>query len=57
LSTTAKTINLEDMRDSVGIGARFLSPFGPIGFAYGIKLDQAPGESEAEFHFTAGSAF
>ena len=57
ISTTASTWSLSKMRDSVGVGARFLSPFGPVGFAYGIKLDQATGEEAGEFHFTAGSAF
>ena len=36
---------------------RFLSPFGPIGVAYGIKLDQADGEDPGEFHFSAGGMF
>ncbi len=57
ISTTAETINLGDMRHSVGAGIRFLSPFGPVGFAYGIKLDRATGEDIGEFHFTAGSSF
>lgn len=57
ISSTAKTINLVDMRHSVGLGLRFLSPFGPVGFAYGIKLDQRSGEEIGEFHFTAGSSF
>ena len=56
-TTTATTWSLSKMRDSIGVGARFLSPFGPVGFAYGIKLDQATGEEAGEFHFTAGSAF
>ncbi|MCH8311616.1 MAG: outer membrane protein assembly factor BamA [Nitrospinae bacterium] len=57
ISSTAKTINLVDMRHSIGAGLRFLSPFGPVGFAYGVKLDQRTGEELAEFHFTAGSSF
>ncbi len=57
ISTTAETINLGDMRHSVGAGIRFLSPFGPVGFAYGIKLDRETGEDIGEFHFTAGSSF
>ncbi len=57
LSNTAETISLVDMRHSVGAGLRFLSPFGPVGFAYGVKLDQKSGEERAEFHFTAGSSF
>jgi outer membrane protein insertion porin family len=57
ISSTAETINLVDMRHSIGAGLRFLSPFGPVGFAYGVKLDQRDGEELAEFHFTAGSSF
>jgi len=56
-TATDTTWSLSKMRDSIGVGARFLSPFGPVGFAYGIKLDQAAGEELGEFHFTAGSAF
>jgi len=55
--TTATTWDLAEMRDSIGAGVRFLSPFGPVGFAYGLKLDQADGENPGEFHFSAGSAF
>ena len=49
--------DLTKMRNSIGAGIRFISPFGPLGFAYGIKLDQNSGESTGEFHFSAGSAF
>jgi len=55
--TTSTTWDIGKMRDSIGGGVRFLSPFGPIGFAYGIKLDQADGEESGEFHFSAGGAF
>ena len=57
ISTTSTTWDLAKMRDSIGAGIRFLSPFGPIGFAYGIKLDQATGEESGEFHFSAGNSF
>lgn len=57
VSDTRKTFDLAEMRHSLGAGLRFLSPFGPVGFAYGLKLDQADGESAGEFHFTAGGAF
>ena len=56
-STTAKSYDLGEMRHSVGAGIRFISPFGPLGFAYGIKLDKQTGEEEGQFHFSAGSAF
>lgn len=57
LSTTNKSISLIEMRHSIGVGVRFFSPFGPIGLAYGFKLDPAPGDEPAEFHFSAGGAF
>ena len=57
ISTTSTTWDLGNMRDSIGGGIRFLSPFGPIGFAYGIKLDRATGEESGEFHFSAGNSF
>ena len=57
ISTTSATWDLGNMRDSIGAGIRFLSPFGPIGFSYGIKLDQATGEESGEFHFSAGNSF
>jgi outer membrane protein insertion porin family len=54
---TASSYDLSELRSSVGLGVRFISPFGPVGFAYGIKLDQRNDEKPAEFHFSAGSAF
>jgi outer membrane protein insertion porin family len=57
ISTTDTSINFSKMRESVGGGVRFFSPFGPISLAYGFKLDPAPGDSSGEFHFSAGSAF
>ncbi len=56
-STTANNFDLGKMRSSIGAGIRFISPFGPLGFAYGIKLDQKNGEKPAQFHFSAGRAF
>lgn len=57
ISTTDTSINISKMRNSVGAGVRFFSPFGPISLSYGYKLDPAPGDSAGEFHFGAGSAF
>ena len=56
-STTSKSFDLLEMRNSIGAGIRFISPFGPLGFSYGIKLDKKSGEESGEFHFSAGSAF
>ena len=57
LSTTSKDWDLGKMRHSIGAGFRFMSPMGPLGFAYGIKLDRRTGEEDGQFHFSAGSAF
>lgn len=57
LTNTADSFDLGKMRSSVGAGIRFISPVGPLGFAYGFKLDQQEGESAGEFHFSAGSVF
>jgi outer membrane protein insertion porin family len=59
ITTTREDINLADMRSSIGAGIRFISPFGPIGFAYGYKLDRDEQDQNkvGEFHFTAGSGF
>jgi outer membrane protein insertion porin family len=56
-STTSTTWDLLDMRDSIGAGIRFVSPFGPLTFSYGLKLDRADGEQSGEFHFSAGNSF
>ncbi|MCG8633628.1 MAG: BamA/TamA family outer membrane protein, partial [Desulfobacterales bacterium] len=47
----------ESFRDSVGIGLRYQTPVGPIGFLYGWKLDPEPGESKGNFHFSMGYTF
>ncbi len=57
LSLTKSNFDLLEMRHSVGAAVKFLSPLGPIGFAYGYKLDKAAGESPAEFHFLFGRSF
>ncbi|MBI5186779.1 MAG: outer membrane protein assembly factor BamA [Nitrospinae bacterium] len=66
LYKTSENYSLTDMRHSVGVGVRFFSPVGPIGLAYGWKLDKkcppaGMGTKECEragdFHFTMGGAF
>ncbi len=47
----------DDMRYSTGIGFRFLSPLGPIGFDIGHPLDERSGEPSLRFHFSIGSNF
>lgn len=46
-----------DLRESAGVGLRYLTPVGPVGFDYGWKLDRRAGESGSEWHFTIGAVF
>lgn len=47
----------DTFRDSVGLGLRYMTPIGPIGFLYGWKLDPRPNESAGSFHFSMGYTF
>lgn len=46
-----------DLRESVGLGLRYVTPVGPIALDYGWKLDRRDGESPSEWHFTIGAVF
>jgi outer membrane protein insertion porin family len=46
-----------DLRESAGLGLRYVTPIGPVSFDYGWKLDRREGESPSEWHFTIGAAF
>lgn len=52
-----ETINIHDLRSSAGVGLRYMTPIGPLSFDVGWKLDQKPGESAWEWHFTIGNVF
>ncbi len=49
--------DVSDLRKTLGIGIRFISPMGPIRLDYGVKMDQREGESRGNFHFAMGSMF
>jgi outer membrane protein insertion porin family len=46
-----------DLRESTGLGLRYVTPVGPIALDYGWKLDRREGESASEWHFTIGAVF
>ncbi len=46
-----------DLRESAGLGLRYVTPVGPISLDYGWKLDRRQGESPSEWHFTIGAVF
>ena len=47
----------DDFRASAGIGIRYMTPIGPIGFLYGWKFDPLPSESSGALHFSMGYTF
>jgi outer membrane protein insertion porin family len=47
----------DPLRASVGLGLRYMTPIGPIGFLYGRKLDPEEGESPGRLHFSVGYTF
>jgi outer membrane protein insertion porin family len=44
-------------RSSVGVGLRYITPIGAMGFLYGRKLDSEDGESPGRLHFSIGYTF
>ena len=53
-----ESVNLGQLRESVGAGIRWYSPIGPIRIEYGHVLDPQPGRGEGgRWEFTMGSAF
>ena len=48
---------LDDMRESAGLGIRYKTPIGPLTLDWGYKLDRQPGESPSEFFISVGHAF
>ncbi len=52
-----ESIDLSDLRYSVGAGVRWFSPMGPIRVEWGYNLDPKPGETNAEWNFSIGTSF
>jgi len=46
-----------DLRESAGLGLRYVTPIGPVSFDYAWKLDRRAGESGSDWHFTIGAVF
>jgi outer membrane protein insertion porin family len=55
--TSSSDIDFAEMRTAVGSGARYKSPFGPIRFDLGFKVNRQPGESLAVWFISFGQAF
>jgi outer membrane protein insertion porin family len=52
-----RDLSIPDLRKSVGLGVRYLTPIGPIRLDYGHKIQRLPGETAGRFHLTIGYAF
>ena len=46
-----------DLRESAGVGLRYVTPVGPVAVDYGYKLDRKDGESPSKWNFTIGAVF
>ena len=50
-------IDLGELRTAVGSGVRYKSPFGPIRFDLGFKVNRQPGEGLTAWFISFGQAF
>ncbi len=57
LSNVFQDTESEGFRSAVGMGLRYITPVGPVGFLYGFKLGPEPGESSGRLHFSLGYTF
>lgn len=55
--TSAQGYDFGDLRQSVGVGIRWMSPMGPLRLEYGYVLDQQPYDDLSAFEFTVGGLF
>ena len=53
----AQTFALDDLRTSVGLGFRWISPVGPLRIEWGYNLNPKEGENHSSWDFTIGGFF
>ena len=46
-----------NLRKATGVEVRWISPFGPLRAAWGLKLDREPQEQSSVFEFSVGNVF
>jgi len=54
---TSKELDLADLRQSVGVGLRYMFPFGPLRLEYAWVVNPRPGEAKGRFVLGLGHAF
>lgn len=52
-----ETVDLRDLKSSIGTGLRYLSPIGPIGFDLGFPIDSDDAGQEYALHFRVGTQY
>ena len=52
-----RSIRPRDVKNGIGLGARYLSPIGPIRAGIGWKLNREKGESGYQLFFNIGNPF
>jgi len=50
----SESIDIGEMRRSVGVGVRWFSPFGPLAVDFGFALNSEPGDETSIFNFNMG---
>ncbi len=50
----SESIDIGEMRRSVGVGVRWFSPFGPLAVDFGFALNSEPGDETSIFNFSMG---
>jgi outer membrane protein assembly complex protein YaeT len=53
----SRELSFKDLRQSVGVGLRYMFPFGPVRLEYAWVLDRQEGESKGRLVFGLGHAF
>jgi outer membrane protein insertion porin family len=47
----------DELRQSVGLSAKWFSAIGPIEFSYAFPINDEPGDDTQEFQFSLGAVF
>lgn len=54
---TVKSVRIDQIKSTTGVGLRYNTPVGPLRLDYGYKLQPEEGEDRWALHFTLGHAF
>jgi outer membrane protein insertion porin family len=53
----ADSFESDELRQSVGLSAKWFSVIGPIEFSYAFPINDEPGDDTQEFQFSLGARF